>query len=367
MKSNYFKKLLLMLSVSFVLTMIFSTASTYAATLKQPLLEPESGWTRFDDTDPAIKFLGTGWTAWKATASADKGIHYNDTFHGQVDNKDVSGTVKFQFTGTGVRIIGYANGASGYAFASDVLISVDGVEEHFPMNYTAKQARTLVYEKVGLEEGLHTVELKTIKPVTRGMNVDAVDIQGGELQDIDIPMNLNAEPGNSSVKLNWNPVEAAESYVIRYGTESGKYTETVTAKKDEYGNFVIPGLTNGTTYYFEVSAVVNGVESEYSNEAFATPQEQEQPTPEPPEPTTPEQPSGNRAILVITMTTGLEKEFDLSMQEVNSFIDWYENKQAGVGKASYAIDKHDNNKGPFKSRKDYILFDRVLTFEVSEY
>lgn len=60
-------------------------------------------------------------------------------------------------------------------------------------------------------------------------------------------------------------------------------------------------------------------------------------------------------------------EFDLSMKEVNDFIDWYEAKQAGSGKASYAIDKHDNNKGPFKSRKDYILFDRVLTFEVSEY
>lgn len=61
------------------------------------------------------------------------------------------------------------------------------------------------------------------------------------------------------------------------------------------------------------------------------------------------------------------QEFDLSMKEVNDFIGWYEAKQAGSGKASYAIDKHDNNKGPFKSRKDYILFDRVLTFEVSEY
>ncbi|WP_315795296.1 hypothetical protein [Paenibacillus sp. BIC5C1] len=81
----------------------------------------------------------------------------------------------------------------------------------------------------------------------------------------------------------------------------------------------------------------------------------------------PEQPSVNRAIFVVTMTTGLEKEYDLSMKEVNDFIDWYEAKQAGSGKASYAIDKHDNNKGPFKSRKDYILFDRVLTFEVSEY
>ncbi|WP_338542841.1 hypothetical protein [Paenibacillus tundrae] len=104
----------------------------------------------------------------------------------------------------------------------------------------------------------------------------------------------------------------------------------------------------------------------YEFDVFTTdptvPEPQPQPEPEP-QP----QPDSNRAIMVITMTTGLEKEYDLSMQEVNSFIDWYEAKQAGSGRASYAIDKHDNNKGPFKSRKDYILFDRVLTFEVSEY
>jgi hypothetical protein len=78
-------------------------------------------------------------------------------------------------------------------------------------------------------------------------------------------------------------------------------------------------------------------------------------------------PNGDRAILVVTMTTGLEKEFDLSMKEVNDFIAWYEGKQAGSGSASYAINKHDNNKGPFSSRKDYMLYDRILMFEVSEY
>ncbi|KLU55178.1 hypothetical protein EL84_24235 [Paenibacillus sp. VT-400] len=171
-------------------------------------------------------------------------------------------------------------------------------------------------------------------------------------------INLEAVGGNDQATLTWDSVEGAASYVIRYGTEAGSYTETVTATKDAYENFVIPGLKNGTTYYFVVSAVVDSVESGYSNEASATPQG---PIVEP------EQPSSNRAILVVPMTTGLEKEFDLSMQEVNAFIDWYETKQAGSGKATYAIDKHDNNKGPFKSRKDYILFDRVLTFEVSEY
>ncbi|MCE5170845.1 hypothetical protein LQV63_16195 [Paenibacillus profundus] len=85
--------------------------------------------------------------------------------------------------------------------------------------------------------------------------------------------------------------------------------------------------------------------------------------PENPDPT----PKGERAILVVTMSTGLEKEFDLSMEEVNAFITWYENKQSGTGTASYAINKHNNNKGPFSSRKDYVIFDKILTFEVSEY
>ncbi|WCT54318.1 hypothetical protein PQ456_14020 [Paenibacillus kyungheensis] len=94
----------------------------------------------------------------------------------------------------------------------------------------------------------------------------------------------------------------------------------------------------------------------------------EDPTPTTPEePTTSPQPSGKRALLVVTLDTGLEKEFDLTSAEVQDFITWYELKEAGTGKAVYAIDKHDNNKGPFTSRKDYIIFNKVLTFEVSEY
>lgn len=77
--------------------------------------------------------------------------------------------------------------------------------------------------------------------------------------------------------------------------------------------------------------------------------------------------NGDRGLLVVTMITGLEKEFDLSMDEVNAFITWYENKQAGSGTASYAINKHNNKKGPFSARKDYVIFDKILTFEVNEY
>ncbi|MFA1794805.1 Kelch repeat-containing protein [Bacillus velezensis] len=86
-------------------------------------------------------------------------------------------------------------------------------------------------------------------------------------------------------------------------------------------------------------------------------------------PDKPEEPksNGDRAILTITMTTGLEKEFDLSMEEVNDFINWYDQKDSGTGPSRYEIDKHNNNIGPFENRKDHVIFKNILTFEVNEY
>ncbi|MBP1905855.1 hypothetical protein J2Z32_002503 [Paenibacillus turicensis] len=174
-------------------------------------------------------------------------------------------------------------------------------------------------------------------------------------------INLSATSLDSSVKLNWNSIENADSYKIQYGTEPNKYTSVLTASKDSYSNFLISQLTNGTKYYFQVTAVVNGVETIVSNEASATPQAKAtDPDPQP-------EPGGDRAILTVTMTTGLEKEFDLSISEVNDFINWYDAKENGTGPARYGIDKHNNNKGPFTKRVNYIIFKNILSFEVDEY
>ncbi|TQR99098.1 fibronectin type III domain-containing protein [Paenibacillus ottowii] len=271
-------------------------------------------------------------------------------------------TINFKFDGTKIRLI--INMSDSYT--KKVGISIDGNVEYFTAYRESWSHQRLAYEKTDLKKGVHIVKIWTETPsenyVVYDYRFDAIDIDSdGTLIDYNASqINLNAEAGNSQVTLKWNQVKDSESYTIKYGTESGKYTETVTATKDAYGNFVIPGLTNGTKYYFVVSAKVNGADSEYSNETSAIPQGGDSQT-------DPEQPTGNRAILVVTMTTGLEKEFDLSMKEVNDFIAWYNSKQAGSGSASYAVNKHDNNKGPFSSRKDYMLYDRILTFEVSEY
>lgn len=87
---------------------------------------------------------------------------------------------------------------------------------------------------------------------------------------------------------------------------------------------------------------------------------------DPIDPTDP-QPIGDRAILTVTLTTGLEKEFDLPMSEVEAFINWYDAKENGTGPAKYGINKYNNNKGPFSKRTDYVIFKNILSFEVSEY
>lgn len=164
------------------------------------------------------------------------------------------------------------------------------------------------------------------------------------------PTNLTATAGNAQVSLNWSAASGSTSYVLERATTSGG-PYTVVSSNITATSYTDSGLTNGTTYYYVVQAENAGGTSNNSNEASATPVA----------------PIVDRAILKITLTNGFEKEYDLSMTEVNAFIAWYEAKEAGTGTASYAIDMHDNNKGPFKSRKDYVIFDKILTYEVNEY
>ncbi|MNR50836.1 hypothetical protein D3C85_1704150 [compost metagenome] len=54
------------------------------------------------------------------------------------------------------------------------------------------------------------------------------------------------------------------------------------------------------------------------------------------------------------------------MSEVNAFINWYNGRAEGTGSEVYAFNK-TYNLSKFISRKDYIAFSKIETFEVSEY
>jgi len=74
------------------------------------------------------------------------------------------------------------------------------------------------------------------------------------------PSDLMITQGDAQIALSWTPLADATSYNVKRATVSGgPYTTAgsgVTAN-----NFTDTGLTNGTTYYYAVSAVVAGVET----------------------------------------------------------------------------------------------------------
>jgi fibronectin type 3 domain-containing protein len=83
------------------------------------------------------------------------------------------------------------------------------------------------------------------------------------------PINLFANPGFTQAILTWNTVNGATSYKVYRATQSGgPYTSSFTASSNTYTN---TGLTNGTTYYYVVTAVNAQGESVPSNQVQATP------------------------------------------------------------------------------------------------
>ncbi|MGA8224457.1 MAG: glycoside hydrolase family 44 protein [Candidatus Acidiferrales bacterium] len=83
------------------------------------------------------------------------------------------------------------------------------------------------------------------------------------------PTGLVATAGNADVSLVWNASSGATSYHVKRSITSGSGYAQVAAPAT--ANFSDTGLTNGTTYYYVVSAVNSAGESPNSAQANATP------------------------------------------------------------------------------------------------
>ncbi|ADZ21158.1 uncharacterized protein YjdB [Clostridium acetobutylicum] len=74
----------------------------------------------------------------------------------------------------------------------------------------------------------------------------------------------------------------------------------------------------------------------------------------------------DKAVLSITMTNGQTKQFNVTMDVVNKFIDWYKLRAAGSGDPFFQFDITDPSK-PNVVKTDYIIFDKISSFEVDNY
>ncbi|MCR8635735.1 fibronectin type III domain-containing protein [Paenibacillus radicis (ex Xue et al. 2023)] len=235
--------------------------------------------------------------------------------------------------------------------------STDGSDkERIEFNVSnSKQTIYATFSESGISGGTKGVNFRG----STGVMLLGTNLKVYEIQVIDgvpatpIPTNLIATAGNSQVTLTWTAITGSTGYNIKRSTTPGGPYSTI-ASNVTGTTYTDANVTNGTKYYYVVTAVGTGGESGNSNEASATPQGTVTP------------PTGNKALLVITLVSGLEKEYDLPMSEVNNFITWYNGRAAGTGSEVYTINK-SFNKANFLTRKDYIAFDKIETFEVSEY
>ncbi|MCH7573898.1 MAG: fibronectin type III domain-containing protein [Candidatus Marinimicrobia bacterium] len=92
-----------------------------------------------------------------------------------------------------------------------------------------------------------------------------------------IPAALAATAGDGQINLHWNP--NAEADFLHYRVYGGTVTAPTTVVDSTTGGDLndttatLTGLSNGTTYYYRITAVDSaGNESAYSNEVSATPQ-----------------------------------------------------------------------------------------------
>jgi subtilase family serine protease len=129
---------------------------------------------------------------------------------------------------------------------------------------------------------LNTASLKTalLDAVDPVPSLSTTTITGGRLnvrktmagcsEPPGVPTNLVANAGNQQIRLTWSPAPNATSYRVRRSTTpGGPYTDAASNVRDV--QFTNTGLTNGTTYYYVVTAMNILGESAPSVEVSATP------------------------------------------------------------------------------------------------
>lgn len=86
-----------------------------------------------------------------------------------------------------------------------------------------------------------------------------------------VPMNLRTESGESEVVLTWDAVSGAESYNVYYSDKLDFDKTNSTKIAGVKSPYSAKNLTNMKLYYFAVSAVNSGGESELSEKATGMP------------------------------------------------------------------------------------------------
>jgi fibronectin type 3 domain-containing protein len=157
---------------------------------------------------------------------------------------------------------------------------------------------------------------------------------------VSAPINLTATAGNSQVALSWGAVSTAIGYNVKRSTTAGG-PYAVIASNVSTNSYVDSTVTNGTTYYYVVTALSGNSESVNSNEASATAI------------------ASIDALLRVIMNGSSEREFQLSSDEIEGFINWVKG-HVSTDPNCYMLNKIE----VLQNSKEYLMFEKIISFEV---
>jgi len=342
------KKILVVLSVlvMFLSTTIFNLSGNKveAATIGQKLTEPEAGWKRYDDSNPLINYEGY----WIHGAGTGHIGYYNDTrsYTGVTNAINTNARVSFNFKGTKIRLIVDLMISN----SSDSKISIDGgPAEPFSCYRETNQPMTLAYEKTNLPDTVHTVVITPGTTNQTAIMLDAIDIDSDGLL-LDGKLIESLQLNKNSLELTVGSSESLVPSITPDDATNKKIKWTSSnpeiASVDDTGNVIglKPGnvtITATTTDGSNLSATCEVTVTDTKVDA-------------------------NRGILKLTTTTGDLHEYDLSMDEIEKFINWIDGRDKGEGKPYYTFSLNVD-VGNIEARTEYIMYDKIVSFVVDEY
>lgn len=189
-----------------------------------PLLKPEEGWKRINDTDPFIKYTSD----WKY--SANTGCYSDDAHY----SADINAEVDFKFYGSKIRIIGRT--LPGRATNNYIIIDET---KYLYTEQLPDGKQILTFHKEGLDKKVHTVKIGNETKDKVDISLDAMDIDSDGYMLASIGCQL-LQP-----EISWNRFDDLEPLILFEGTgwksesSTTSYDKTlkVTSTIDDYFQF----------------------------------------------------------------------------------------------------------------------------------
>ena len=339
-----------------------------SATEGVQLTAPEKGWKRYDDKElkDISAELGEN-VLFNSNGDPTGKIGYYDNTYTYFGSQDIAGKgsyIRFNFKGSKIRIISGHNDER----SNKVLIKIDGINYRYDTYSNNIINQVVSFEKIGLENKEHTVEISVDSESTtytgsgktfKASDIDAIDIDSdGQLSPYNESITLDkstidlAEGDSAELTATTTPAAVGVTWTVSDPTvatievdpTNGKITK-ITALKE--GSCTITATTaDGSN--LSASCVINVTKKDTTD------------------PNTPPDDTDNKsgATLIINLTDGETKVFDVSASEAAKFKEWYNTKTEYENQITYEFDKTVNSS---ISIEEDVVHDQVTSYEIRKY